>query len=112
MIIKCQHTGFEFEAQTARSKNHPLVASFLNEAGKDNKHYRGASHIAKNLVSEASGYDNIEELMEAVNVAYANWKETGKSQKVVKTHKQMIEAAERKIGWATRKEYDGEFGAW
>lgn len=115
MIIKCQHTGFEFEAQTARSKNHPMVADFLNEASKDNKHYRGASHTAKQLVTEATGYDSIEELIADARAAYATWKETGESQKVVKTHAQMVAAAERKIAWfenRNRNQYEGETGAW
>lgn len=113
MIIKCQHTGFEFEAQTARSKNHPMVADFLNDASKDNKYYRGASHVAKAMVSEATGYDTIEELIADVRTAYAAWQETGESHKVVKTHAQMVKAAERKIAWfENRNKYDGETGAW
>ena len=112
MIIKCQHTGFEFEAQTARSKNHPMVADFLNDAGKDNKHYRGASHTAKQLVSEASGYDNIEELIADALTAYAAWQVTGESRKVIKTRAEMNATAERKYKWLIRKEYDGKTGAW
>ena len=98
MITKCQHTGFEFEAATSRSKNHPLVASFLNEASKQNGHYSGASQAAKQLVSEATGFDSIEELLSSVEDAYESWKTTGKARKVVQTHKEKVQAGERRIG--------------
>lgn len=103
ITVKCQHTGFEFEAETSRSKNHPKVAAFLNEASKENGHYRGAGHTAKQLVSEATGYDNIDELMDDVRNAYEVWKTSSKAAKVVKTHAQKIEAGERRIAWGERK---------
>ena len=112
MITICQHTGFAFEAESKRSKNHPLVAAFLNDAAKDNGHYRGASHVAKQLVTEATGYESIEELIADVRSAYAGWQATGESRKVVKTHKELIEAGERRIAWATRKPYERKMGAW
>lgn len=113
MIIKCQHTGFEFEAQTARSKNHPMVSEFLNEAAKDNGCYRGASHTAKQLVSEATGYDSIDELMADVRSAYVAWQETGESRKVVKTYAERVKAGKRAVNWMMRKDnYQGEEGAW
>jgi hypothetical protein len=103
MIIKCQHTGFEFEAQTARSKNHPMVSDFLNAAAKDNGHYRGASHTAKQLVSEATGYDTIEELIADAKAAYAAWQETGESRKVVKSFGERQEAGRRAIAAMERQ---------
>lgn len=110
ITVKCQHTGFEFEAETSRSKNHPQVAAFLNEASKEDRHYRGASRTAKQLVSEATGYDNIDELMSDVRNAYEAWKTSGKAAKVVKTHKQMVvEYNERQAAWrrgAEQREYD------
>lgn len=100
MIVKCQYTRIEFEAESSRTKNHPAVSAFLSEAAKENGHYRGASHTAKTLVVEASGYDNIDELMTDVRAAYASWKETGESRKVTKSQKQMAaEYRERQDAW-------------
>lgn len=103
ITIKCQHTGFEFEAASKRSKNHPMVSDFLNEAAKDNGHYRGASHVAKTMVSEAIGYDTIEELIADVRTAYDAWKETGDSKKVVKSFQERKEAGKRAIGYMERQ---------
>lgn len=114
ITVKCQHTGFEFEAESKRSKNHPLVAEFLSEASKDNKFYRGVSRIAKQLVQEADGYESVEELMADVRQVYGEWKETGEAKKVRKSHKEMVLAGKKRIAAWERdsKEYDGKTGAW
>ena len=101
ITVKCQHTGFEFEAASKRSKNHPKVAEFLNEANREGKHYRGSGRIAKQLVREASGYENIDELMTDVRNSYEAWKETGDAKKVFKSKKQM--AAEYRERQAARQ---------
>lgn len=104
ITIKCQHTGFEFEAASKRSKNHPMVSDFLNEAAKDNGRYRGASHVAKTMVSEATGYDTIEKLIADVRTAYDAWKETGESKKVVKSFRERKEAGKRWERYMNRRE--------
>ena len=94
MIIKCQYTGIEFEARSKRSKNHPLVSEFLNEAAKENGHYRGASHMAKEFIKDAvvaAGPDaSIEEIMEIAQAEYEAWKEDPNSRKHFITHKQRV----------------------
>lgn len=90
ITIKCQYTGFEFEAESKRSKNHPAVASFLNEANEDGKRAVGAYAEAKRLLTDANGnFDNIDSLMEAVTAAYTDWK-SGARGKSVMSYKERI----------------------
>lgn len=35
MKVTCQHTGLQFEAKSARSKNHPEFAKLMTEANKE-----------------------------------------------------------------------------
>lgn len=71
--ITCQYTGIQFEAASSRSKNHPLVAKFIDEASKDRFHV-GAYAKAKELLNAAKGQsDDINEIMSAVNEAFAAW---------------------------------------
>lgn len=73
VIVKCQYTGIEFEASSKRSKNHPLVAKFIDEASKDRFHV-GAYAKAKSLLAEAKGQsDDINEIMTAVRNAFDAW---------------------------------------
>lgn len=88
--IKCQYTGIEFEADSKRTKNHPAVTRFLNEANEDGKRAVGAYAQAKQLLAEAAGnFDNIDELMAAVTAAYADWK-GGARGKSVMSYKERI----------------------
>ena len=74
VTVKCQYTGIEFEAATKRTKNHPLVSAFLNEANSD-KHTNGAYRMAQQIMAELSGqYESIEPLMAEANSRYAAWK--------------------------------------
>lgn len=71
--ITCQYTGIQFEATSSRSKNHPLVAKFLDEASKDRFHV-GAYAKAKELLAAANGQsDDINEIMSAVRAAFDAW---------------------------------------
>lgn len=73
ITVTCQYTGIEFEASSKRSKNHPAVAKFLDEASKDRFHV-GAYAKAKSLLTEAKGQsDSIDEIMVAVNEAFNAW---------------------------------------
>ena len=101
ITIKCQYTGIEFEAESKRSKNHPAVTAFLNEANADGKRAMGAYSEAKRLLTDAAGnFDNIDSLMEAVTAAYEAWKSGAKGYTVI-THKQRMEA-QRKADEAWR----------
>lgn len=71
--ITCQYTGINFEAASTRTKNHPKVAKFLDEASSD-KHHVGAYAKAKELLAEARGQsDDIDEIVTAVTAAYRGW---------------------------------------
>lgn len=73
VTVKCQYTGIEFEAASSRSKNHPLVAKFVDEASKDRFHV-GAYAKAKELLAAAKGQsDDINEIMTAVRSAFDAW---------------------------------------
>lgn len=71
--ITCQYTGIQFEAASSRTKNHPLVAKFVDEASKDRFHV-GAYAKAKELLAAAKGQsDDINEIMTAVRSAFDAW---------------------------------------
>lgn len=71
--ITCQYTGIQFEAASSRSKNHPLVAKFIDEASKDRFHV-GAYAKAKELLAAAKGQsEDINEIMAAVQDAFTAW---------------------------------------
>jgi hypothetical protein len=62
--VKCQHSGIEFEAATARTKQHPLVAEIKNDSTKKGN-YREVNQALAN-VAKAGGYSTIEEYMSMV----------------------------------------------
>ena len=91
ITIKCQYTGIEFEAENKRSKNHPAVTAFLNDANEDGKRSVGAYAQAKQLLADAAGnFENINDTMKAVTAAYEAWKSGAKGYTVI-THKQRME---------------------
>ncbi len=103
ITVKCQYTGIEFEAESKRTKNHPVVARFLNEANDDGKRSVGAYAEAKRLLADAAGnFENINDLMTYVTAAYESWKSGAKGYTVI-THKQrMAEQAKRDEAWRNR----------
>lgn len=75
MLVICDKTGIQFETDSKRVKNHPRISAFLNDANKDGRHYIGTYGKASGLLAEAKGhFDNIDELLNAVNEAYEAWK--------------------------------------
>lgn len=69
VIIKCQHSGIEFEASNKRTKQHPLVAEFKNEVASRRGDYRlGKEALEK--ASEIGGYQTIEQYMGLVQSIY------------------------------------------
>lgn len=93
VTIECQYTGIKFEAESKRTKNHPQVAAFLNEAAKDTK--IGAYAQAKQLVSEARGqFEDIDSLMAFVTAAYAEWR-SGAASPTVRSWKERVAAGNR-----------------
>lgn len=85
MITKCDKTGIEFDADSKRQKNHPLVSGFLDEANKDSRRYIGSYAAAQQILGEikAAGMTDINEAMQYANEAYRAWK-TGDAKPVVR----------------------------
>lgn len=80
VTITCQYTGFEFEAESKRSKNHPLISRFLDEANKENRYKVGAYAQAVELINAAKGqFDTIESLIAFVREGFDAWKENAQS---------------------------------
>ena len=101
--ITCQYTGIEFEAESKRTKNHPVVTRFLNDANDDGKRSVGAYAEAKRLLTDAAGnFDNIDDVIAFVTAAYENWKSGAKGYTVI-THKQRMEEQRRRDeAWRNR----------
>jgi len=99
--VTCQYTGIEFEASSSRTKNHPKVAKFLDEASKEIKSRPTAYAEAKRILNEARGnFDDIDSLMDAVKAAYADWC-NGTPSKHILTYKER-----RDIGNAQMRAFD------
>jgi hypothetical protein len=73
--IKCQHTGFEFEAKSKRALNHPAVSAFMTKYGSDWKSYFGAGdEIKASLANVYGAYETAEEAVEAAEKDYLAWR--------------------------------------
>ncbi len=68
--VTCQHSGIEFEANTARTKQHPLVAELKAEANKRGT-YREVNE-AMDAVRKAGGYTSVEEYIQMVRAHISN----------------------------------------
>lgn len=91
--VTCQYTGIEFEAESKRTKNHPMVAEFLNEASS-NRFQTGAYRKAKDILAEAKGqFESIDDLMNFAKAAYAEYCNDGTNNIKVRTYKQILAAA-------------------
>lgn len=95
----CDKTGIQFEAESKRQKNHPLVSKFLDAAGKDNGRYVGASRKAQEILAsiKRAGYTDINEAIAEASAVYADWCENGNNSRTVMNHKERIQAGERTI---------------
>lgn len=99
--ITCAKTGIEFQTESKRQKNHPLVSAFLDESNRDGRRYTGAYAKASELLTEAKGqFDNIEDLMTAVREAYTAW-QNGEAKPVIRKtagyyiHQQKVASRQR-----------------
>lgn len=63
--VICQHSGIEFEAASSRTKQHPLVAAFKNDAQKNDNYNLALQALDK--ARAAGGYTTIEQYMAVVN---------------------------------------------
>lgn len=99
ITMTCDKTGIEFQAESKRQKNHPLVSRFLNDAGKDNGRYAGASRQAQQILAsiKAAGYTDINEAIAEAKAVYADWCENGAKARTVMSYKQRIAASNAAI---------------
>lgn len=80
ITVTCQYTGFQFEAESKRSKNHPMISAFLNEANAEGKHKVGAYAQAVALINEAKGnFESIDQLIAFVRAGFDAWKQDAQS---------------------------------
>ena len=62
--IICQYSGVQFEARSARTKNHPVVAEFLTRANRDGRY--GETIEAMQSARRAGGYTTAEQFVTLV----------------------------------------------
>jgi hypothetical protein len=75
VTVKCQYTGFEFEAQRKTAKNHPVVSAFLAKYNDDWKKWGGAGDQLKAALEDAYGaFATAEETVEAAEKTYLAWR--------------------------------------
>lgn len=76
MITTCDKTGIQFDAESKRQKNHPLVSEFLNNANHDSRRYVGSYGAAQQVLSDikTAGITDISEAMTYASTAYSAWK--------------------------------------
>lgn len=86
ITIKCQHSGLEFEANSKRTKQHPDVAAFKNEAASKRGDYNAALK-ALDEAAQTGNYKTIEEYMHLVNDIY-----TGANKAKHEAEKKRLEA--------------------
>lgn len=67
--VICQHSGIEFEASSARAKQHPLVADLKTDANRRGTY--AAAMKAMEVVRKDGGYATIEEFVSLVNAEVA-----------------------------------------
>lgn len=97
IIVKCQHSGIEFEANTSRTKQHPKVAAFKNSNVKN--YYRQACES----LDEAAGedYQTIDEYLTIVNRIFKA--KTAKRDAEI-TERKRQQAQEEKARYEARKQ--------
>lgn len=126
MIATCERSGIQFETDSKRVKNHPVVMQFVNDANKDGKRYIGAYAKAGELVMQAKGqFDNIDDFMSAVTEAYTAWKSGDakaivrvtngmriRQQKDARNHRERVNAILKANGYRWSKEDVGSEDSW
>lgn len=110
--IICQYTGIEFEAKSARVKNHPEIASLLAEAQKVNRY-----GIALEAIQNARTA-GVTEITDFVSLARAAVK-TNRATEMAEARRMMDERAARETERINRirnrecgNEYDNQGELW
>jgi hypothetical protein len=63
VLVTCEKTGIQFEADTRRTKNHPTIMGWLNEAAKDGWYNQALSTIKQ---GREQGFTTIEQFADAL----------------------------------------------
>lgn len=94
--VTCKHSDIKFEAKTKRTKQHPKVADFKNEAARVGDYPQAIEALKK--ATEAGGYETIEEYVQLAQdimdgkVDEKRAKETARLEAKEKAEKARIEA--------------------
>jgi hypothetical protein len=88
ITMKCDKTGIEFEADSKRQKNHPLVSALLNAAAKD-KYNNGLYKAAIEAFEEvkATGGYTIEEAISYAEAAMQGKTEQGNEKRRIEAER-------------------------
>lgn len=78
VTIICQHSGLEVEAESKRTRQHPLIAGFKDRASREDT-YREAGQ-ALDEARKRGGYSNIDEYMALVKQIIAELQDKARAQ--------------------------------
>jgi hypothetical protein len=107
VTIICEKTGIEFEARTKRTKNHPQIMAWVNEAAKDGWYNTALETIKK---SRKDGATTLEQFVadlrqaetafkEQSNAAYTEKMERERQQKEAKRQRYITNSTLREHGY-------------
>lgn len=99
VMVKCQHSGIEFEAKSKQTKQHPIIAKMKVDSNKAGN-YREVLN-ALDAVQKAGGYTTVAEYVQLVEDYMA-----GKEKRAAEHVQRRIEAEEK------GKVKEAEFKAW
>jgi hypothetical protein len=105
MIVKCDKTGIEFDADSKRQKNHPLISRLLSEAAGD-KHNRNAYGVVLAACAEIKSCDSmtIDEAVALINRRLAGNSADNDAARQAESQRKREEDARREARYNERKE--------
>jgi hypothetical protein len=65
VLVTCEKTGIQFEAATRRTKNHPTIMGWLNQAAKDGWYNQAYATIKQ---GREQGFTSIDQFVDALRV--------------------------------------------
>lgn len=105
MKVTCQYSGIVFEAQTARTKNHPAVAAFINEIANDKFAPARAYGEAKVMLqNNKDRWQTVSEYLAAVTAEYTAWTTEAKATESVEAKAKAQAAKAQAEAWRKRRE--------
>lgn len=105
MKVTCQYSGIAFEAQTARTKNHPAVAAFINEIANDKYAPSRAYGEAKvMMLNNKDQWQTVSEYLAAVAAEYTAWLVEAKAEASAEAKAKAATAKAQAEAWRKRRE--------